>query len=83
MPFRRQDVSAMVVADVSYENKCVFEMLKWLDYKGYLLDKRFCVILRAIVVSLPPEVWKNLVQLWPCVEGNVAYNETFVSLKNS
>jgi len=31
----------MVVADVLYE-KSVFETLQWLDYKGCLLDKRFC-----------------------------------------
>jgi len=40
--FRRRDVSAMVVADVLYEKKCVFEILQWLDCKGYVLDKRFC-----------------------------------------
>jgi len=39
---RRRDVSAMVVANVLYEEKCVFEILQWLDYKGWLLDKCFC-----------------------------------------
>ena len=39
----------MVVANVLYEKKRVFEIhlkcfwnVKWLDYKGCLLDKRFC-----------------------------------------
>jgi len=32
----------MVVADVLYEKKCVFEILQWLDCKGCMLDKHFC-----------------------------------------
>ena len=42
MLFWRQDVSVMVVADVLYDKKCVFEILQWLDCRGCMLDKRFC-----------------------------------------
>jgi len=42
MPFRRRDVSAMVVADALYEKKCVFVRLKLLDYKVCSLDKCLC-----------------------------------------
>jgi len=32
----------MVVADVLFEKKCVFDVLQRLDCKGCMLDKRFC-----------------------------------------
>jgi len=41
-PIRRWDILAMVVANVLYEKKCVIEILQWLNYKGWLLDKCFC-----------------------------------------
>ena len=66
-------VSAMVVVNVLYE-KSVF--LKYIlhqrfDCKRFLIDQSF-VIPRArgiSVVPFPPEVWKNLVWLWPCVRN--------------
>jgi len=52
----------MVVADVLYEKSVFLKYFNGLTTKDVCLISVFVVILRAGVVSLPPEVWKNLVQ---------------------